>query len=169
VAEWFKAAVLKTARGVSPSWVRIPPLPPDTFDPIGVYCQKSRRPWPLPMFCHLIDPNAKMTSGWAVSVAGAPAPGGTGTLRSAPLLGHGLSHSPESGAEMRDWRMTIEMELAEARMLLAAISEGRFMLRLRGKDVSERERMFLSREIAALEKTLARNRGVHTCRQLHAT
>src|SRR5262249_10232451 len=28
VAEWFKAAVLKTARGVSPSWVRIPPLPP---------------------------------------------------------------------------------------------------------------------------------------------
>jgi hypothetical protein len=28
VAEWFKAAVLKTARGASPSWVRIPPLPP---------------------------------------------------------------------------------------------------------------------------------------------
>ena len=27
VAEWFKAAVLKTARGASPSWVRIPPLP----------------------------------------------------------------------------------------------------------------------------------------------
>ena len=28
VAEWFKAAVLKTARGASLSWVRIPPLPP---------------------------------------------------------------------------------------------------------------------------------------------
>ena len=28
VAEWFKAAVLKTARGSRPSWVRIPPLPP---------------------------------------------------------------------------------------------------------------------------------------------
>ena len=29
VAEWFKAAVLKTAVGVSPPWVRIPPHPPD--------------------------------------------------------------------------------------------------------------------------------------------
>ena len=29
VAEWFKAAVLKTARGANPSWVRIPPLPPE--------------------------------------------------------------------------------------------------------------------------------------------
>ena|GEM_PF-6919263 len=28
VAEWFKAAVLKTAVGESPPWVRIPPLPP---------------------------------------------------------------------------------------------------------------------------------------------
>jgi rare lipoprotein A len=28
VAEWFKAAVLKTARGATLSWVRIPPLPP---------------------------------------------------------------------------------------------------------------------------------------------
>ncbi len=28
VAEWFKAAVLKTAVGVSLPWVRIPPLPP---------------------------------------------------------------------------------------------------------------------------------------------
>ena len=29
VAEWFKAAVLKTAVGATPPWVRIPPLPPD--------------------------------------------------------------------------------------------------------------------------------------------
>ena len=29
VAEWFKAAVLKTAVGASPPWVRIPPLPPE--------------------------------------------------------------------------------------------------------------------------------------------
>ena len=29
VAEWFKAAVLKTAVGASPPWVRIPPFPPD--------------------------------------------------------------------------------------------------------------------------------------------
>ena len=28
VAEWFKAAVLKTAVGESSPWVRIPPLPP---------------------------------------------------------------------------------------------------------------------------------------------
>src|SRR5579864_1699319 len=28
VAEWFKAAVLKTAVGASPPWVRIPPHPP---------------------------------------------------------------------------------------------------------------------------------------------
>src|SRR5215204_5679863 len=31
VAERFKAAVLKTARGASPSWVRIPPLPPPSL------------------------------------------------------------------------------------------------------------------------------------------
>src|SRR5919206_178390 len=30
VAEWFKAAVLKTAVGASPPWVRIPPHPPAT-------------------------------------------------------------------------------------------------------------------------------------------
>ncbi len=30
VAEWFKALVLKTSEGVTPPWVRIPPLPPDT-------------------------------------------------------------------------------------------------------------------------------------------
>src|SRR5436190_16733959 len=30
VAEWFKAAVLKTAVGASSPWVRIPPRPPDT-------------------------------------------------------------------------------------------------------------------------------------------
>jgi hypothetical protein len=32
VAEWFKAAVLKTAVGASPPWVRIPPLPPCDLD-----------------------------------------------------------------------------------------------------------------------------------------
>ena len=31
VAEWFKAAVLKTAVGASSPWVRIPPLPPKRF------------------------------------------------------------------------------------------------------------------------------------------
>ena len=30
VAEWFKAAVLKTAVGATPPWVRIPPLPPNS-------------------------------------------------------------------------------------------------------------------------------------------
>ena len=29
VAEWFKAAVLKTAVGETPPWVRISPLPPE--------------------------------------------------------------------------------------------------------------------------------------------
>jgi hypothetical protein len=32
VAEWFKAAVLKTAVGESLPWVRIPPLPPNIVD-----------------------------------------------------------------------------------------------------------------------------------------
>jgi hypothetical protein len=32
VAEWFKAAVLKTAVGATPPWVRIPPLPPAGLD-----------------------------------------------------------------------------------------------------------------------------------------
>jgi hypothetical protein len=32
VAEWFKAAVLKTAVGGSPPWVRIPPRPPLPYD-----------------------------------------------------------------------------------------------------------------------------------------
>jgi hypothetical protein len=53
VAEWFKAAVLKTARGASPSWVRIPPLPPnglslfapplgyDTTAAAGTFCKRS--------------------------------------------------------------------------------------------------------------------------------
>ena len=31
MAEWFKAAVLKTAVGASPPWVRIPPSPPSEF------------------------------------------------------------------------------------------------------------------------------------------
>ena len=31
VAEWFKAAVLKTAVGATPPWVRIPPRPPQVF------------------------------------------------------------------------------------------------------------------------------------------
>ncbi len=30
MAEWFKAAVLKTAEGASPPWVRIPPHPPQS-------------------------------------------------------------------------------------------------------------------------------------------
>src|SRR5437016_12874489 len=33
VAEWLKAPVLKTGRGESPSWVRIPPHPPETSFP----------------------------------------------------------------------------------------------------------------------------------------
>jgi hypothetical protein len=32
VAEWFKAAVLKTAVGASPPWVRIPPHPPERIE-----------------------------------------------------------------------------------------------------------------------------------------
>ena len=49
-----------------------------------------------------------------------------------------------------------ETELATARMLLEAITEGRLAMRLRGNDVTERERIFLRREIVALEKTLTR-------------
>jgi hypothetical protein len=41
VAEWFKAAVLKTARGASPSWVRIPPLPPGNHSPPFAVVQLS--------------------------------------------------------------------------------------------------------------------------------
>jgi hypothetical protein len=49
-----------------------------------------------------------------------------------------------------------EMELAQARMLLEAITERRLTLRVNRKDVTERERILLCREIAALEKRLAR-------------
>jgi hypothetical protein len=38
VAEWFKAAVLKTAVGASPPWVRIPPLPPAVAPTCFYYC-----------------------------------------------------------------------------------------------------------------------------------
>ena len=40
VAEWFKAAVLKTAVGASPPWVRIPPLPP-TRSPSICLCVRA--------------------------------------------------------------------------------------------------------------------------------
>src|SRR5688572_23858272 len=36
VAEWFKAAVLKTAVGASPPWVRIPPSPPPGGNDHGI-------------------------------------------------------------------------------------------------------------------------------------
>jgi hypothetical protein len=49
-----------------------------------------------------------------------------------------------------------EAELAEARMLLEAITSGRLMMRVNGKDVTRCERVLLCREIAALERTLAR-------------
>jgi hypothetical protein len=39
VAEWLKAAVLKTAVGATPPWVRIPPLPP-----VGIECEKKFPP-----------------------------------------------------------------------------------------------------------------------------
>src|SRR3546814_656151 len=35
VAEWFKAAVLKTAVGASSPWVRIPPCPPSCHDALA--------------------------------------------------------------------------------------------------------------------------------------
>jgi hypothetical protein len=51
MAEWFKAAVLKTAKGASPSWVRIPLLPPiateivDSF--VDFSCFPQRVPHPV--------------------------------------------------------------------------------------------------------------------------
>src|SRR6185437_11401740 len=44
VAEWFKAAVLKTAVGASPPWVRIPPRPPALAPGICPSGRPRRRP-----------------------------------------------------------------------------------------------------------------------------
>ena len=45
MAEWFKAAVLKTARGATLSWVRIPPLPPYNVlaDPVEEHVASGER------------------------------------------------------------------------------------------------------------------------------
>jgi hypothetical protein len=48
VAEWFKAAVLKTAVGATPPWVRIPPLPPDKFRNYCILFDLMRWPFLLP-------------------------------------------------------------------------------------------------------------------------
>ena len=40
VAEWFKAAVLKTAVGASSPWVRIPPCPPSAEMQATVFSAK---------------------------------------------------------------------------------------------------------------------------------
>jgi hypothetical protein len=42
VAEWFKAAVLKTAVGASPPWVRIPPLPPKPRETLAGYADAGK-------------------------------------------------------------------------------------------------------------------------------
>jgi hypothetical protein len=52
--------------------------------------------------------------------------------------------------------MTMEAELAKARMLLEALTSGSLRMRLNGIDVTDRELFLLNLEIAALEKTLAR-------------
>ena len=44
VAEWFKAAVLKTAVGGSSPWVRIPPRPPHTVERIDLWRQMPKHP-----------------------------------------------------------------------------------------------------------------------------
>ena len=44
MAEWFKAAVLKTAVGLRPPWVRIPLSPPDMQKaPFGAFCMSAKR------------------------------------------------------------------------------------------------------------------------------
>lgn len=42
VAEWLKAAVLKTAVRASVPWVRIPPLPPKCLLSLEVYLKKYK-------------------------------------------------------------------------------------------------------------------------------
>ena len=41
MAEWFKAAVLKTAVGSRSPWVRIPPSPPNSIAPHGLQSGES--------------------------------------------------------------------------------------------------------------------------------
>jgi hypothetical protein len=48
MAEWFKAAVLKTAAGASPPWVRIPLLPPMAIDIACVLATLGFVPLPYP-------------------------------------------------------------------------------------------------------------------------
>ena len=44
VAEWFKAPVLKTGRGATLSWVRIPPLPPLSIDLAQIFVRRGAEP-----------------------------------------------------------------------------------------------------------------------------
>jgi hypothetical protein len=50
VAEWFKAAVLKTAVGESPPWVRIPPRPPSNIELYEEYGAPPSKPIITPHF-----------------------------------------------------------------------------------------------------------------------
>ncbi len=53
MAEWLKAAVLKTVRGVTPSWVRIllPPLPHCIFLSSWPLATKAKVHWPAFSHC----------------------------------------------------------------------------------------------------------------------
>ena len=51
VAEWFKAAVLKTAVGESPPWVRIPPLPPMNLLKLSRTTIQTRKSPGFPQVC----------------------------------------------------------------------------------------------------------------------
>jgi hypothetical protein len=52
--------------------------------------------------------------------------------------------------------MAIETELATARMLMGELASGSMSMRLSGRDVTQREIVILKREIAFLEKVVAR-------------
>src|SRR5690606_26681427 len=68
VAEWLKAPVLKTGKGLRPSWVRIPPLPPlpprapmaKLVDARDLKSLAARRPGSIPGGCTIRRAGAQL-------------------------------------------------------------------------------------------------------------
>src|SRR5262249_16462107 len=89
-------AVLKTARGVSPSWVRIPPLPPNDIDFTSFLSNFWKRPPERPKNGHLCVLRARLACGSARPVQRTDAC----LCGDAPALG-GRSAGPRPGGTPR--------------------------------------------------------------------
>jgi hypothetical protein len=109
-----------------------------------------------PRPAHRVGLYRRVSGSWVAKMVASAAAAGSALWQ---LAAHGHSSVPlaNRARETGAWTMApIEIELATVRMLLEAITDGRLAMLLAGKDVTERERTLLTREIAAPEKTLAR-------------